>query len=223
MVGDFFLGFAGHAHTRNDLEADPNKAMQLRRENSVEEARKLTEAVLDKLERDISDAGHDLTDVKLLTLYLSYRGETEEKDRLISENILEAIEKRFKGKTPADQLRLIGHTTAGEIENEDLELKEVSGIGYNGLSLLALATNLPIGVGRAWGVGTEKEAVEHGKEMVPDAWVDISQSTASKEHLQKSKSLFVLAKGPTVGSARAGTEGSRNQRVDQSQEMRAPD
>jgi hypothetical protein len=28
--------------------------------------------------------------VKLLTLYLSYRGETEEKDRLISENILKA-------------------------------------------------------------------------------------------------------------------------------------
>jgi len=125
MVGEFFLGFAGHAHTRNDLEADPNKAMQLRRENSIEEARKLTEAVLDKLERDISDAGHDLTDVKLLTLYLSYRGETEEKDRLISENILEAIEKRFKGKTPADQLRLIGHTTAGEIENEDLEPKGI--------------------------------------------------------------------------------------------------
>ena len=51
MVGDFFPGFAGHAYTRNDLEADPNKATQLRRENSVEKARKLTEAVLDKLER----------------------------------------------------------------------------------------------------------------------------------------------------------------------------
>jgi hypothetical protein len=199
MVGDFFLGFAGHAHTRNDLEADPNRAMQLRKENSVDEAQRLAEAVLDKLEKDISNAGYDLKDVKLLVLYLSYRGETEGKDRLISESILKAIEIRFKGKTAAEQLRLIGHTTAGEIENEDLELKEVSGIGYNGLSLLALVTNLPIGVGRAWGVGAEKEAVEHGKEMVHDAWVDFNQSTASKEHLQKSKSLLVLTRGPTIG------------------------
>jgi KaiC/GvpD/RAD55 family RecA-like ATPase len=201
MVGDFFLGFAGHAHTRNDLEADPNKSSQLRKENNVEEALRLTEAVLDKLEKDVSSAGYDLKDVKLLILYLSYRGETEEKDRLISENILKAIENRFKGKTASDQLRLIGHTTAGEIENEDLELKEVSGIGYNGLSLLALVTNLPIGVGRTWSIRTEKEAAEHGKEMAHDAWVDINQSTESKEHLQKSKTLLVLTKGPSIGKA----------------------
>jgi hypothetical protein len=199
MVGDFSLGFAGHAHTRNDLEADPNKAMQLRKENSVEEAKRLAETVLNKLEKDIFGAGYDLKDVKLLTLYLSYRGETEEKDRLISENVLKAVENRFKGKTAAEQLRLIGHTTAGEIENEDIELKEVSGIGYNGLSLWALVTNLPIGVGRTWGIRTEKEATEHGKEMVHDAWVDFNQSTESKEHLQKSKTLLVLTKGPTVG------------------------
>jgi len=199
MDGDFFLGFAGHAHTRNDLEADPNKALLLRKENSVEEAQRLVEAVLDKLEKDISNAGYDLKNVKLLVLYLSYRGETEEKDRLISESVLKAIEKRFKGKTAEEQLRLIGHTTAGEIENEDLELKEVSGIGYNGLSLLALVTNLPIGVGRTWGQGTAEEAAEHGKEMAHVAWVDFGESTESKEHLQKSKTLLVLTEGPTIG------------------------
>ncbi len=199
MVGDFFLGFTGHAHTRNDLEADPVKDVQLRKENSIEEVQRLTEAVLDKLGKDISDAGRGLEDVKLLVLYLSYRGETEEKDRLISESVLRVIEKRFRGKTVAEQLRLIGHTTAGEIENEDLELKDVSGIGYNGLSLLALVTNLPVGIGRTWGVETEKEAVENGNEMAHDAWVDFSQSTESKEHLQKSKTLLVLTRGPVVG------------------------
>ena len=199
MADNFFLGFVGHAHTRNDLEADPNKAIQLRKENSVEEAQRLTEAVLDKIERDISDAGYDKKDVKLLVLYLSYRGETEENDRLISESILKALEKRFKGKTAAEQLRLIGHTTAGEIENEDLELKEVSGIGYNGLSLFALVTNLPIGVGRTWGIRTDKEAAEQGKAMVHDAWVDINQSAESREHLQKSKTLLVLTKGARIG------------------------
>lgn len=199
MVSDFFLGFAGHAHTRNDLQADPTKDVQLRRENSVEEAKRLTEAVLDKLEGDVSETKYCLKDVKLLILYSSYRGETGEKDRLICEGILRAIESRFKGKSRAEQLRLIGHTTAGEIENEDLELKEISGIGYNGLSLLALVTNLPVGVGRTWGLGTEREAMENGREMVHDAWVDFSQSTESKEQLQKSKTLLVLTKGPRIG------------------------
>jgi len=144
MVNDFFLGFAGHAHTRNNIGTipDPNADMGLRKKNSPEEAHRLTEAVLDKLERDVSNAGYDVKDVKLLLLYLSYRGEPGEKDRVICENILKTIAKRFKGHTAGNQLRLIGHTTAGEIENEDLELKEVSGIGYNGLSLLALVTNL---------------------------------------------------------------------------------
>jgi KaiC/GvpD/RAD55 family RecA-like ATPase len=199
MVSDFFLGFAGHAHTRNDLEADPTKDVQLRKGNCVEEAQRLTGAVLDKLEAEISEAGYRLPDVKLLILYSSYRGDTEEKDRSICESILGAIEKRFKGKSGAEQLRLIGHTTACEIENEDLELKEVSGIGYNGLSLLALVTNLQIGVGRTWGLGSQREASENGREMVHDAWVDFSQSTESKEQLQKSKTLLVLTQGPKIG------------------------
>jgi hypothetical protein len=198
MVDDFFLGFAGHAHTRNDLVPDPNLALQLRRENSAKEALRLTEAVLDKIEGDISGAGYNLEDVKLLLLYLSYRGDTREKDRLIGETILKAIEKRFKGKTAAEQLRLIGHTTAGEIENQDLVLKEPSGIGYNGLTLLALVTNLPIGIGRTWGMRTAKEAAEQGKIMVRDAWIDINQSE-SKEHVQKSKILLVLTKGANMG------------------------
>jgi len=197
MVNDFFLGFAGHAHTKNNLIFDPNGGRELRERNSPEEAMRLTEAVQDKLGIDISNAGYDLKDVKLLVLYLSYRGETEEKDRLICESILKTIDKRFKGHTAENQLRLIGHTTCGEIENEDLELKEVSGIGHNGLSLLALVTNLPIGVGRTWGVRTAKEAAEHGREMAHDAWVDFHQSTDLKEHLQKGKTLLVLAQGPT--------------------------
>ena len=88
---------------------------------------------------------------------------------------------------------MIGHTTAGEIENEDLVLKEVSGIGYNGLSLLALVTNLPIGIGRTWGPKSETESVEQGREMAHDAWVDLNQRIESKEHIQKSKTLCVLA------------------------------
>jgi hypothetical protein len=198
MTDDFFLGFAGHAHTRNDLVPDPNLAIQLRRENSAEEARRLTEAVLSKIEGDISCTGHTLKDVRLLVLYLSYRGDTAEKDRLIGETILKAIEERFKGKTATEQLRLIGHTTAGEIENQDLVLKEPSGIGYNGLSLLALVTSLPIGIGRTQGMRTAKEAAEQGKEMVRDAWIDINQG-GSKEHIQKSKALFVLTKGANIG------------------------
>jgi hypothetical protein len=198
MTDDFFLGFTGHAHTRNDLVPDPNLALQLRRENSAKESLRLTQTVLDKIEGDISGAGYNLKDVKLLVLYLSYRGDTEDKDRLISETILKAIEERFKGKAPAEQLRLIGHTTAGEIENQDLLLKESSGIGYNGLSLLALVTNLPIGIGRTRGMRTAKEAAEQGKMMVRDAWIDINQSE-SNEHVQKSKVLFVLTKGENIG------------------------
>ena len=198
MADDFFLGFAGHAHTRNDLVPDPNLALQLRRENSAKEALRLTEAVLDKIGGDISGAGYNLKDVKLLVLYLSYRGDTEERDRLIGETILKAIEERFKGKTAAEQLRLIGHTTAGEMENQDLVLKEPSGIGYNGLTLLALVTNLPIGIGRTWGMRTAKEAAEQGKMMVRNAWIDINQSE-SKEHVQKSKVLLVLTKGANIG------------------------
>jgi len=196
MVNDFFLGFAGHAHTKNDLIVDPNIEIELRKRNSSEEAQRLTEAVLDKLERDISNAGYDMKDVKLLILYLSYRGETEEKDRLICERILGVIKGRFKGHTAPNQLRLIGHTTAGEIENEDLELKEVSGIGYNGLSMLALVSNAPIGVGRTWGLGTEEEAVEHGREMTHDAWIDFNQRVDIKEHVQRGKTLYVLTQGP---------------------------
>jgi len=209
MVNDFFLGFAGHAHTKNDLIVDPNIEIELRKRNSPEEAQRLTKAVLDKLEKDISNAGYDLKDVKLLILYLSYRGETEEKDRLICEKILGVIEGRFKGHTAQNQLRLIGHTTAGEVENEDLELKEVSGIGYNGVSILALVSSVPIGVGRTWGLRTEREAVavEQGKEMAHDAWVDFNQRTDIKEHVQKSKTLFVLTQGPkTVWEVGIGYE-----------------
>jgi hypothetical protein len=199
MVNDFFLGFAGHAHTRNDLEADPTKDMQLRNGNSVEKAQRLTERILDKIENDMSQTGHNLTDVKLLILYSSYRGDTEDKDKLICEVILGAIERRFKGKSTAEQLSLIGHTTAGEIENEDIELKEVSGIGYNGLSILALVTNYPIGIGRTWGLESEREAVENGKEMAHNAWIDFNQNAKSNEQLQKSKTLLVLTKGAMLG------------------------
>ncbi len=61
---DFFLGFAGHAHTMNELELDPQKELELRRRNSPEEAQKLVGMVLDKLERDVSVSGHSLEDVK---------------------------------------------------------------------------------------------------------------------------------------------------------------
>jgi len=199
MADNFFLGFAGHAHTKNDLEADPNKSMQLRKENCMEEAQRLTESVLEKIQKDIFEAGYDQNDVKLLVLYLSYRGETEEKDRLISESILKTIEKRFKERTAMEQFGLIGHTTAGEIENEDLQLKEISGIGYNGLSILALVTNLPVGIGRTWGIQTDKEASEQGRKMAHEAWIDINQSAESKEQLQKSKTLLVLTQGPRIG------------------------
>ena len=155
MTSDFFLGFAGHAHTRNQIGIDPKGEIELRKSNNTKEAQKLTEAVLDKIEEDISDAGYELKDVKLLILYLSYRGDREKKDRLICERILEIIEERFRDT--ASQLGLIGHTTASEIENEDLVLKEVSGIGYNGLSLLALVTNLPIGVGELGGLEQRKK------------------------------------------------------------------
>jgi len=199
MINDFFLGFVAHAHTRSDLVADPDKDAQLRKENSVEEAQRLIGRVLDKIKNDISQSGHNLRDVKLLILYSSYRGETEDKDRLIFEGVLNAIAKRFRGKSSAEQLRLIGHTTGGELENEDLELEKVSGIGYNGLSLLALVTNYPIGIGRTGSLDSERGAMENGREMAHDAWIDFNQSAKSNEQLQKSKTLLELTQGARIG------------------------
>src|SRR4030042_1294444 len=197
MVNDFFMGFAGHAHTMNELEMDQQRELELRMRNSPEEAQKLTGMILDKLEKDLLGSGHSLEDVKLLILYSSYRGEPAKKDTLICESVLRAIQNRFK-KDTVSQLRLVGHTTCGEFENEDLVLKEISGVGYNGLSLLALVTNLPIGVGRTWGLRSPQEAGEQGREMTRDAWVDFSQQTASKEHLHMRKSLLVLTQGSKV-------------------------
>jgi len=197
MNGNFFMGFAAHAHTLNELETDQQRELELRNRNSPEEAQKLVGMALDKLEKDLLDSGYRLEDVKLLILYLSYRGEPAEKDTLICGTILRAIESKFKTHA-ANQLRLIGHTTGGELENEDLMLKEISGIGYNGLSLLALVTNLPIGVGRTWGLRTAEEAEEQGREMARDAWVDLSQQAASKEHLHMRKTLLVLTQGSKV-------------------------
>ena len=196
MTDDYFLGFAAHAHTRNEVEADQAKEEELRRNNSLNEAQKLAEMVLEKLENDISNSGYSLDDVKLLILFQSYRGAPAEKDVLICSSVLEAIQNKFKKH--AKNLRLIGHTTAGELENEDIIQKEISGIGYNGLSLLALVTNLPIGLGRTWGLRTAKEAGEQGKEMARDAWVDLSQQAASKEHLRMGKTLLVLTQGSQV-------------------------
>ena len=195
---DFFLGFAGHAHTKNEVGLDQVKEEELRRANSQEEAQRLTGMVMDKLEKDISKSGHGLDEVKLLVLYQSYRGEPREKDSIICESVLGSIRERFEKRSASNQLRLIGHTTAGELENEDLVLKEVSGVGHNGLSVLALVTNLPIGVGRTWGLRTPEEAGEQGKEMARDAWVDLTQQATSKEQLHIGKTLLVLTQGSKV-------------------------
>jgi hypothetical protein len=195
---DFFLGFAAHAHTKNELGFDQMKEEELRKANSPEEARRLAGMVTDKLEKDISKSGYGLDDVRLLVLYLSYRGEPKEKDLAVCESVLDSIRKKFEKRSASNQLRLVGHTTGGELENEDLILKEVSGVGYNGLSVLALVTNLPIGVGRTWGLRTAKEAGEQGIEMARDAWVDFSQQTTGKEQLQARKTLLVLTQGGKV-------------------------
>jgi hypothetical protein len=197
MDHHFFMGFAAHAHTINELVTDQQRELELRRRNSPEEAQKLTGTILDKLERDLLKSGCSPEDVKLLILYLSYRGEPAEKDAHICTSILRTIEDRFK-KDASSQLRLIGHTTGGEIENEDLELKEISGIGNNGLSILTLASNLPIGVGRTWGLRTPEEAREQGREMARDAWVDFTQQATGKEHLHIGKTMFVLTQGSKV-------------------------
>jgi len=195
---DFFLGVAGHAHTKNEIGLDQIKEEELRRANSPEEAERLTGMVMDKLEMDISKNGHGLDDVRLLVLYQSYRGEPKEKDSAICESVLSVIRERFEKRSPSTQLRLVGHTTAGELENEDLVLKEITGVGYNGLSVLALVTNLPIGVGRTWGLRTPQEATEHGREMAHDAWVDLSQQATSKEQLHMGKTMLVLTQGSKV-------------------------
>ncbi|UCG44598.1 MAG: hypothetical protein JSV58_04110, partial [Candidatus Bathyarchaeota archaeon] len=131
-----------------------------------------------------------------MILYQSYRGDTVDKDAEICRMILETIEARFTGSTV--NLRLVGHTTGGELENDDLELEQISGIGYNGLSLFALATSLPIGVGRTWGLRTSDAAREQGLEMARDAWVDYSQQVASKDQLHMGKTLLVLTQGSRV-------------------------
>ena len=50
MAGDFFLGFAGHAHTKNEIGTDPNSEMELRNRNNTKEAQELTESIFDKIE-----------------------------------------------------------------------------------------------------------------------------------------------------------------------------
>jgi KaiC/GvpD/RAD55 family RecA-like ATPase len=200
LVQDFFLGFAAHAHTKNCLETDMDKEVEQRKGNSPEEARSLTERALSKIEKDVSDTGYGLQDVKLLILYSSYRGDNDEKDSRICESILQTIEERFANRE--NQLRLIGHTTAGEIENQDLALAEVTGIGYNGVSLLAVVTNLPIGVGRTFGLQTPREARTQGRELTHDAWVDFNEDLTNRKHAEMSKTLFVLTQGPTVGDLR---------------------
>jgi len=183
----------------NELELDHQREMELRGRNSPEEAQKLIGMILDKLEKNLSGSGYDLDDVRLLILQSSYRAEPAEKDAQVCGSILRAIETRFK-KHDTSQLRLIGHTTAGELENEDLVLKEISGVGFNGFSLMAFVTNLPIGVGRTWGLRTAQEAREQGKEMARDAWVDLSQQAADKEQLHLVKTMIVLTRGSTAGT-----------------------
>jgi hypothetical protein len=195
---DFFSGFAAHAHTRNEIGLDQAKEEELRKANSPEEAQRLTGMIMDKLENDITKSGRELEDVKLLVMYLSYRGESKEKDLIISESVLGSIRERFGKRSASNELRLIGHTTAGELENEDLVLKEISGVGHNGLSVLALVTNRPIGVGRTWGLRTPEEAGEQGKEMTRDAWVDLTQQATNKEQLHIGKTLLVLTQGSKV-------------------------
>jgi hypothetical protein len=163
----------------NELELDPRKELELRTRNSPEEAQKLTGIILDKLERDIDASGHSLQDARALVLYSSYRGETVDKDTLICESILRAIENRFK-KHGASQLKLIGHTMVGELENADLVLKEISGVGYNGLSFLALITNLPIGVGRTWGLRTPKKQENKGKKWLTTPGLTLTNRRQAK-------------------------------------------
>src|SRR4030042_2602169 len=111
---DFFLGFAAHAHTKNELGFDQVKEEELRRANCPEEAQRLTGVVMDKLEKDISKSGFGLADVRLLVLYLSYRGEPKEKDAIICESVLDSIRERLEKRSASNQLRLVGHTTGGE-------------------------------------------------------------------------------------------------------------
>jgi len=105
MANDIFLGFSGHAHTMNELETDEKKELELRRRNNPEEAQKLIGMILDKLEKDLSGSGYNLEDVKLLVLYLSYRGEPLEKDTLICDSVLRSIENRFR-RTAAKRFNL---------------------------------------------------------------------------------------------------------------------
>ncbi len=198
-MNDFFLGFAGHAHTMNELELDHQKELELRKRNSPEEAQELIGLILDKLEKDLLSNGHYSEDIKLLILFSSYRGDSEEKDALVCESVLRSIESRFR-KGASSQPRLIGHTTAAELENEDLKLKQISGVGFNGFSLLTLVTDLPIGVGRTWGLRTPQKAGEQGQEMAHDAWIDLSHQARSKEELHMGKTMLVLAQGSSACS-----------------------
>lgn len=199
MSKDFFLAFAGHAHTQNGLAVTGDNEKDLRKHNKNKEAHELAVEALNKLEEDISNAGFSLTDVKLLVLYLSYRGDTEKRDEDICRTILKTIEERFEKAGAREQIRLIGHTTSGEIENEDIELakrqRRISGIGYNGLSLLALVTDLPIGVAHSGILKDQDESKKNGEKMIRDALFDLESDSTSKEHLDRSKILFVLSQG----------------------------
>jgi hypothetical protein len=57
------------------LEFDPQRELKLRRSNSPEEAQQLNPKVLDKLEKGLLENDLGPEDVKLLIIYLSYKGE----------------------------------------------------------------------------------------------------------------------------------------------------
>jgi hypothetical protein len=111
---DYFLSYAVHAHTKNELGFDPIKEEELRKANSMEEARRFTEMVTNKLEKDISRSGYGLNDVRLLILYLSYRGEPKEKDVAICESVLDSIREKFEKGSVSNQLRLVGRFQASD-------------------------------------------------------------------------------------------------------------
>lgn len=50
MAGDFFLGLAGYTHARNEVSTDPKIDIELKMRNNLEEAQRLSELVLDKIE-----------------------------------------------------------------------------------------------------------------------------------------------------------------------------
>ena len=110
MTSDFFLGFAGHAHTKNEVGTDPNSEMELRNRNNPKEAQELTESILDKIEKVLKGDAH----------LDGLAKKTQDPFKILISTILSARTRDANTKAATETL-FKKYNTPGLIANADIE------------------------------------------------------------------------------------------------------